>query len=140
MSIYLIHIDTKNADLRTKFVLFFPRLSDAREVAWRSQEQGHQCRIFRLGDEVKTLGAMIPTAVYLDCPFDEKDDAKNLGARWDPELRKWYVPEHLEVKDFQRWLPDFDTEPRKALSAENANITDFEVIDMTDFQGFSGTT
>ena len=28
---------------------------------------------------------------YLDCPIYEKDDAKALGARWDPDRREWYV-------------------------------------------------
>lgn len=32
-----------------------------------------------------------PTVYILDCPFDEKDEAKELGARWDRNKRKWYV-------------------------------------------------
>lgn len=28
----------------------------------------------------------------LHVPFDEKDEAKLLGARWDPQDRRWYVP------------------------------------------------
>jgi hypothetical protein len=30
--------------------------------------------------------------VWLDVPFSEKDEAKVLGARWDPEARNWYAP------------------------------------------------
>lgn len=30
--------------------------------------------------------------VFLDVPYHEKDEAKRLGARWDPEVRKWYIP------------------------------------------------
>jgi len=29
---------------------------------------------------------------YLDVPFAEKDKAKALGARWDPQARRWYDP------------------------------------------------
>ena len=29
---------------------------------------------------------------YLAVPYDQKDDAKKLGARWDPEAKKWYAP------------------------------------------------
>ena len=30
--------------------------------------------------------------VIINCPFAEKDRAKELGARWDVELRKWFIP------------------------------------------------
>lgn len=30
--------------------------------------------------------------LYLDVPFAEKDDAKALGARWDPAARRWFDP------------------------------------------------
>lgn len=26
--------------------------------------------------------------VYLDVPFEEKDEAKKLGAKWDPDKKK----------------------------------------------------
>ena len=29
---------------------------------------------------------------YLKCPYDEKDECKSLGGRWDNDARKWYVP------------------------------------------------
>ena len=29
---------------------------------------------------------------YLNCPYSEKDLVKSLGARWDADARKWYVP------------------------------------------------
>jgi hypothetical protein len=30
--------------------------------------------------------------LYLNVPFMEKDVAKNLGARWDPQKKLWYAP------------------------------------------------
>lgn len=42
---------------------------------------------------------------YLNVPFQEKDDAKALGARWDVQARKWYAPEGSELALFHRWLP-----------------------------------
>jgi hypothetical protein len=29
--------------------------------------------------------------VDLRVPYSEKDEAKALGARWDPSIKKWYV-------------------------------------------------
>ena len=40
----------------------------------------------------------------LDVPFHEKDEAKELGAWWDPELKKWYVPVGKDVALFERWF------------------------------------
>lgn len=43
--------------------------------------------------------------VVLDVPFAEKEAAKRLGARWDPDLRKWFVPRGLDARKFDRWVP-----------------------------------
>ncbi|MCP3751873.1 DUF5710 domain-containing protein [Pseudomonas sp. SBB6] len=45
------------------------------------------------------------TRADLNVPFAEKDEAKALGARWDPQLKTWYVPEGKEIGLFVRWLP-----------------------------------
>jgi len=41
----------------------------------------------------------------LNVPFAEKDDAKALGAWWDPTARTWYVPAGKDPKPFEKWLP-----------------------------------
>lgn len=46
--------------------------------------------------------------VPLDVPFEEKDEAKRLGARWDPDARIWYVPERVDAKPFWRWISTGD--------------------------------
>ncbi len=43
---------------------------------------------------------------YLDCPFHEKDECKKLGAKWDPSVKKWYVPEGLDIQLFAKWIED----------------------------------
>jgi hypothetical protein len=43
--------------------------------------------------------------VDLEVPFAEKDEAKALGARWDPASRTWYLPAGLDPAPFRRWLP-----------------------------------
>ena len=44
--------------------------------------------------------------VDLKVPFSEKDEAKHLGARWDANLKVWFVPEGVSPDAFSRWLPD----------------------------------
>jgi len=49
---------------------------------------------------------------YLNCPFDEKDQAKALGARWDAAKKRWYVEDAKDLGPFARWL-----EPEGAAAA-----------------------
>ena len=49
---------------------------------------------------------MKPEVVYIDVPYREKDEAKSLGAKWDAEERKWFVPKGVELDNFERWMPD----------------------------------
>jgi hypothetical protein len=46
----------------------------------------------------------------LAVPFDEKDEAKRLGARWDAVKKVWYVPDGIDPAPFEQWVP----EPLKA--------------------------
>lgn len=57
--------------------------------------------------------------IYLEkLPFQEKDQAKQLGARWDGERKKWYInTKFVDPKDFAKWL---DGEPVEAEPVENS--------------------
>jgi len=48
--------------------------------------------------------------LWLDVPFAKKDEAKALGARWDPQARRWYATQ-ATMTALQRWaaLPDIPT-------------------------------
>jgi Domain of unknown function (DUF5710) len=42
--------------------------------------------------------------VDLKVPFAQKDEAKTLGAKWDPDKKVWYVPEGADIKLFNKWV------------------------------------
>lgn len=44
------------------------------------------------------------TNTPLNVPFKEKDEAKSLGARWNPTAKHWYIPEGLDDAPFAKWL------------------------------------
>ena len=48
--------------------------------------------------------------IYLEVPYSQKDIAKNLGAKWDPVKKQWYVSGNLDIKPFKKWLPFIETE------------------------------
>ncbi|HVS41182.1 MAG TPA: DUF5710 domain-containing protein [Candidatus Dormibacteraeota bacterium] len=41
----------------------------------------------------------------LDVLFEEKDEAKRRGARWDSAARSWYAPPGADLGRFREWLP-----------------------------------
>lgn len=50
------------------------------------------------------LGDREEDYVVLAVPYAEKDEAKALGARWDPELKRWKVRREQLSEAFTRWL------------------------------------
>ena len=42
--------------------------------------------------------------INLKVPFNEKDQAKWLGARWSAETKLWYVPVGVEIAPFNKWM------------------------------------
>ena len=41
--------------------------------------------------------------LFLTVPYAEKDEAKALGARWNPTKRRWYVPDGVAPAAFAKW-------------------------------------
>ena len=89
------------------------------------------CRASMAGPHAD-YAAQHPDRVYLSTPFSEKDTAKNLGARWDPQCPRsnasgtpngmWYVPPHLtnNLAPFRRWLQGSSSTGASASAAEPA--------------------
>lgn len=44
--------------------------------------------------------------LYLDVPYEEKDEAKALGARWDARLKKWYIKNRDDYRYVLKWVMD----------------------------------
>jgi len=42
---------------------------------------------------------------YLNCPYAEKNQAKDFGARWDNDAKKRYVPNDVDRNLFKKWWP-----------------------------------
>lgn len=42
--------------------------------------------------------------IYIDVPYAQKDEAKLLGARWDADVRRWYITDKQDVLLFNKWF------------------------------------
>ena len=40
---------------------------------------------------------------WLHVPYSERNFAKDSGARWDPEERRWYARRGADLSDLRRW-------------------------------------
>ena len=40
---------------------------------------------------------------YIKVPFADKDAVKGLGAKWDMDMKSWYVPEDANKSTFSKW-------------------------------------
>lgn len=61
---------------------------------------------------------------FINVPFKEKDEAKQLGARWDRKEQSWYVPAGVDAAPFAKWAQGAATaavEPRKAQEVPQAH-------------------
>jgi len=44
------------------------------------------------------------TTQLLNVPYSEKDEAKKLGAKWNPRVKKWFVPAGVNTRPFLKWI------------------------------------
>jgi len=58
---------------------------------------------------------------YLSVAFEDKDLAKDLGAKWDGINKKWYVDRYAKLNKVFQWQPPKITYVEKALS-------EFEIV------------
>lgn len=60
------------------------------------------------GDKYKRDRRIIHMPVLLNVPYAEKEEVKALGAKWDPQIKKWYaVKDYLK---FKKWIGIRDDE------------------------------
>ena len=62
-------------------------------------------------DNGRTHATSDAERVYLTVPFKEKEAAKALGAKWDKDVKSWYVPEGVELTQFAVWRPNEKHDP-----------------------------
>ncbi len=65
----------------------------------------HDCRIVERPAMQQQAGAVESSAErqFINVPFKEKDEAKQLGAKWDRQERAWYVPAGVDAGLFEKW-------------------------------------
>ena len=64
--------------------------------------------------------------IYLDVPYAEKDEAKSYGARWDFNLKRWYVTDIDDITGLQKWFSN--DQPEKYYVAKKKPVFIDDVV------------
>lgn len=56
-------------------------------------------------DPLKKYPKPVGGVTWLNVPFNCKNMAKDAGAKWDKESKRWFVPEGKSLMNFVDWLP-----------------------------------
>lgn len=72
---------------------------------------------------------MTSANVNLKVPFNEKDQAKALGARWNAEIKQWYVPQGVDSKPFEKWITNTPIQVQNAVKVVTPNASDSMIHD-----------
>ena len=67
-------------------------------------------------------------STYLTTSFKDRERVKALGARWDADQKKWFVPAGRDLAPFANWLP---TEGRPAVVGAGPDVVATELA-LTD--------
>lgn len=44
--------------------------------------------------------------IYLKVPFEQKDEAKKLGAKWDFKKKSWFIENVIDLSPYFSWLDE----------------------------------
>lgn len=67
--------------------------------------------------------------IYLNVHFNEKDEAKGLGAKWDKDKKQWYIPQ-VDSAPFAKWLPqNFKTKSQEIAELHEKIAEKDEMLD-----------
>lgn len=52
--------------------------------------------------------------LFLNVPFSQKDEAKALGAKWNAKVKRWYIPNGVDIEKFDKWMLSIELVPKTA--------------------------
>lgn len=64
--------------------------------------------------------------LFLNVPYAEKDEAKALGARWNPTKRRWYVPDGVATAAFAKWAGQGGATESAGASATSGRVDSYQ--------------
>lgn len=60
--------------------------------------------------------------IYLAVPFEERNHAKELGAKWDPGVKLWFAPKGADLESLDKWIPTKQGDPSPIVGDPHAEF------------------
>jgi putative DNA primase/helicase len=102
----------RDAEKITDYVLGFDR-----ERSKKVEREG-----WGTGGDTTTANRESPNRLYINVPFEEKEAAKALGAKWDGGEKSWYVPPGVNPEAFGKWIPQKWVAPEQGSGPETGSV------------------
>jgi hypothetical protein len=64
---------------------------------------------------------------YLNCPYEDKNECKAAGGRWDNDRRKWFAPVGSDLNRFTDWLDDYSNPYMTEFNEEQDFASNFQI-------------
>lgn len=81
-----------------------------------------------LGAFVAGAGRYANEKTFLHVPMADKDEVKELGARWDPNAKSWFVPPTKDLQPFADWRKSVDELIHDYVEEQKATTDDIYII------------
>lgn len=81
-----------------------------------------------LGDFVAETGRYATEKTFLHVPMADKEEAKELGARWDSNAKLWFVPAKKDLQPFADWRKSVDELVEEFVEEQKATTDDIYII------------
>ena len=63
-------------------------------------------KIFKKNPKSEAKIELAEQDIFLDVPFSQKDEVKSFGARWNPKIKKWFIPVGINKFPLKKWIPE----------------------------------
>lgn len=60
--------------------------------------------------------------IYLYVPFNERNEARYLGAMWDDKEKKWFAPKNIDRNIFAKWLSPHSPKQQKKIEFDEREV------------------
>jgi antirestriction protein ArdC/phage/plasmid primase-like uncharacterized protein len=78
------------------------------------KKEPEQAKELEQQEEQRMESGQTKKRIYLDVPYEEKEDAKKLGARWDRKAKSWFVREGADLEAVSKWMTKDGPEKSRA--------------------------
>lgn len=70
----------------------------------QQQDQSHETSVQPSKVHTGAQEPQLHERQYITVPYQENEEAKDLGARWDRQQKSWYVPPEADEAPFAQWV------------------------------------